>query len=1118
VEQLEPRQALAAVSEGALPGAPAASELAPAIVSQSSTPDSTAAADSDFIVTDFGALGNGQSNDAPAFAAAFQAALHSAALPGNPLSEAVIYIPAGTYKLDAANFAQGQQFGVRKLKIVGAGQDQTRIDLAPGDYFLNLDGPDLSLSLSDIHIHQGKGAVLVSSPASSPERTFTFQRDTFTGFTEAAISQVNSDDAGLLDAEGNRFYAAGVDVVNGIGIAWRGLTTGSRIEYNAFHKLRFGLKLGHVNERSWVTYNSFMRMFDHGQTDVWLVPSSDANQANDSAGLIIAFNRFGAEFVREEDNRILIADENTTSGGDFSTRGYSTDPSSGVVQNAIIRDNMVMAPSKNCQPTVVSYAADIRTCEIDNILTGTSGELRFGNRGKIISTVESDTTPSALPDPQAQDAPASDTPAFSQYPSEFLNSMIRPQMFGAVGDGIADDSQAFADAFHAVLSAKYNLPDGAVGDTWSGLEFTQGNTIYLPPGVYKLSQANFGFGEEFAARKLRIIGAGQDQTRIELPDDQYFLSISGQAMALELSDVSIHGGNGAVLLSGSDTCGRLYFVFERDTFTGFSEAAIAQINALDCGRLHVRDCRFAAGDGAQAGGAAIVWAGWNDNSLIEHNTFENVRWGIKFGRSNTRSWIVHNSFLSATTVADIWIVPAPEGTKANYGDGSVIAFNYFCAAQGGDEYRILIADESLGSGDNFLTRDFSEQASSGVIRRHTIRDNVVAAAGADQPLITSFTADVLGFTVANTAGGDAADMVIAEPRPRTAPETHLVPDTATAETPAAMLGASAAIAENPEATHEQPHSDETSADRAHAEPAAEHVTIPADLEPPHKSPPGIGQETAHDSPPIPTESESAPVPATENGVPSTTLNQGTSHSTADQTQTQMPTKPPDPGRALKKGTDARQARDVSQELRLRRGAGSLFQQAARVDPPRGKDADLTANVVTHVVDPVRPRPIATVVWDRALECAWGELAARPFGPAFLGRGRPNAATESPNSMSTNPPTQPILPSATSNDTTSSVATPSPPPVEALLALGLITMPSAPAAGVEVHAANAAESNIHVPPYVAESVEQPFIVRLAHGLGRRLGPAFNGYDLRDDREIASATAIGEPRESVTGPIP
>lgn len=326
--------------------------------------------------------------------------------------------------------------------------------------------------------------------------------------------------------------------------------------------------------------------------------------------------------------------------------------------------------------------------------------------------------------------------------------MLTPQAFNARGGGLSDDAPAFAAMFGQLFRTRRALPPGAVGDTWSGSEFTISDEVHLPSGVYKLGSADFGLGQA-SASKLRIRGSGADHTRIDLPDGAYFLNIDGQALAIDLADVHIHGGKGAVLLSSSQSTTRLHFRFKRCYFTGFSEAAIAQINASDCGRLHVEDCRFwAGGVGDAVGGIGIAWAGWNDNTVIERCAFHKVRYGLKLGRGNTRSWIVHNSFMRSGAFngqTDIWIVP--ERTSANFGDGSVIRENRFGTEYlQATDYRILIADE--GAGSSFLTRRHVETASAGTMRRTAFLYNFAAPIPNGQSLVTSFAADVASFDLA----------------------------------------------------------------------------------------------------------------------------------------------------------------------------------------------------------------------------------------------------------------------------------------------------------------------------------------------------------------------------------
>lgn len=108
--------------------------------------------------------------------------------------------------------------------------------------------------------------------------------------------------------------------------------------------------------------------------------------------------------------------------------------------------------------------------------------------------------------------------------------VINVRAFGATGDGITDDADAFVAAFAA-------LTDDA--------------TLYVPPGHYLLASATVGAANSFKgidipANNVRIIGSGREQTIMEMTGSTktgflYFVNKTG----LEMSGIHFKGNNEA---------------------------------------------------------------------------------------------------------------------------------------------------------------------------------------------------------------------------------------------------------------------------------------------------------------------------------------------------------------------------------------------------------------------------------------------------------------------------------------------------------------------------------------------------------------------------------------------
>lgn len=130
---------------------------------------------------------------------------------------------------------------------------------------------------------------------------------------------------------------------------------------------------------------------------------------------------------------------------------------------------------------------------------------------------------------------------------------VTPQQFGAVGDGVNDDTTAFQAAINYVAA------------------LTNGGTVFVPCGLYKITAAltvttnnvavvGQGMGTVLswhgtAATRLFMLGFGSGGTTVE---------------SIRLADLNIQGNGNATALGGVWACGVQYSRFDRLRFSGWS--------------------------------------------------------------------------------------------------------------------------------------------------------------------------------------------------------------------------------------------------------------------------------------------------------------------------------------------------------------------------------------------------------------------------------------------------------------------------------------------------------------------------------------------------------------------
>ncbi|MBO7450314.1 MAG: DUF4214 domain-containing protein [Clostridiales bacterium] len=134
--------------------------------------------------------------------------------------------------------------------------------------------------------------------------------------------------------------------------------------------------------------------------------------------------------------------------------------------------------------------------------------------------------------------------------SKYLNNIdsvpnsLTPQMFGAVGDGKHDDTQAFRDMFVAAFEKSYRVSD---------YDWYHCQAIYIPSGNYKITGAVIDenlktkSGRVLEYCMFEITGAGRESTMIKFSGDVLFDARTSRSKPLfgftTFKDIDFSGNN-----------------------------------------------------------------------------------------------------------------------------------------------------------------------------------------------------------------------------------------------------------------------------------------------------------------------------------------------------------------------------------------------------------------------------------------------------------------------------------------------------------------------------------------------------------------------------------------------
>ncbi|WP_407258443.1 hypothetical protein [Klebsiella quasipneumoniae] len=342
-------------------------------------------------------------------------------------------------------------------------------------------------------------------------------------------------------------------------------------------------------------------------------------------------------------------------------------------------------------------------------------------------------------------------PVLNLYSGRTVKSLVMSgeacikKHFRAYGDGVHDDTFAFEEWWECLMDATYNRNPIQPGESPYMLQ--KGPLLRLESGLYVYSGLGLSVGgtDSFV---LNVRGESALSTKILITNPNgFFIDSENNPVYSHMSDLTLHGGRGAVRYRNSASNPTSTHTFENMRLSGYSECGISA-NSIDMPYFRMEKVTFEGDPTEDATGACV--SGLSAGGYVVGCIFINNKYGLKlstatrntttngpatpfnvekcdFYRTGSRTIEVDGQIVQKPTF-DVWIVPNP-GTN-NAGRGIVFSRNKFGSENlGPNDAHILIADQETAStnagygynGD----RHHSGAKSSKFVSGLTFRDNNV---------------------------------------------------------------------------------------------------------------------------------------------------------------------------------------------------------------------------------------------------------------------------------------------------------------------------------------------------------------------------------------------------------
>lgn len=356
--------------------------------------------------------------------------------------------------------------------------------------------------------------------------------------------------------------------------------------------------------------------------------------------------------------------------------------------------------------------------------------------------------------------------------------------FGAIGNGVADDTAAINDMWECMYDASYKRFGALTDEAAISFMLQKGPAVMVENGVYVYSGTGLNLPTG-AAFVLNIRGESALSTKFLITSDAYLFDLDNNPVHTYLGNMTIHGGRGAVRMKSTSRTTAGIHLFEHLRLSRFSECGIGN-NSIDMPYFRVRDCIF-YGD-LESQPICVCVSGLSAGGYIRDNIFSDFRYGIKLavGRQgtdvvngpatpyniegndfyrtgnrggidpDTREFVQYASY-------DVWIEPG--ATATNSGRAIRFAGNKFGQESlVSPDAHILIADSATTGATDSLNGDKAhvETLSSGFVSGLLFEGNNVNSANGAYiaPFIRSFTPNLGNTYISDLYDNDMPSRII----------------------------------------------------------------------------------------------------------------------------------------------------------------------------------------------------------------------------------------------------------------------------------------------------------------------------------------------------------------------
>ena len=320
-------------------------------------------------VKDFGAVGDGVTDDSAAFRAAFAASQG-------------VYVPAGEYFFDGDPITviktedTPQSATDRAFYLYGDGAPNSRIVMASGRTFMDVANNIRACHVRDIAFYDFEHCFKFTSTSVNVSNRKMWEYCLFEGYTGCAISQQHQDSP-YWSIENCTFKADQLSNTS-MGVALGDNPNLSTIRDNAFIRNRVHLKLGGGGVDVLVDHNDFLQFSEAGddpRCSVFIVtnPPKGAGQ-----NFTFQNNKLGNENLASGDYRIIIANEKTgTFNGDrfpdLSNPSTAGDP----LQGMRFISNKLQGAGDNPRSFIYTFSDRLTDILIDDLTVTASNQIPY---------------------------------------------------------------------------------------------------------------------------------------------------------------------------------------------------------------------------------------------------------------------------------------------------------------------------------------------------------------------------------------------------------------------------------------------------------------------------------------------------------------------------------------------------------------------------------------------------------------------------------------------------------------------------------------------------------------------------------------------------------------------